>query len=286
MANYVYILSQNGNGYDAADFNLDVYTPTGEPLFYQQGLVAAGLVVDLWRNVYTLNFQQISGPGGRPEPSISEYIPSTPKSSCDPRKETWRRTRQLVAQWQLWMDGVGDECYIVEGDYDFGYAGGIAIAGLSTSGSSWNIFDLGGGNIAVGIALQDANNQPIQFYWNSHNLTQGGPNNSGMALWDDTGNYYSTSIGAEQTFKLINMGAGRFALQITAGSDAGRYLAGQLGGDYPANWSGYFYTTGSFIAIPSNSPPWSLGLTAGSDQLPILKITNSGYFLNLKGKNL
>src|SRR5262249_13372009 len=29
VANYVYVLSQNGDGYDAAQFNLDVYTPTG-----------------------------------------------------------------------------------------------------------------------------------------------------------------------------------------------------------------------------------------------------------------
>ena len=81
VANYVFILSQNGNGYDAADFYLDVYAPTGALLFSQRGLNAAGLAVDLWRNVYTLNYQQISGPGGRPEPSISEYIPSTPKTT-------------------------------------------------------------------------------------------------------------------------------------------------------------------------------------------------------------
>jgi hypothetical protein len=81
VANYVFILSQNGNGYDAADFYLDVYAPTGTLLFSQRGLNAAGLAVDLWRNVYTLNYQQISGPGGRPEPSISEYTPSTPKTT-------------------------------------------------------------------------------------------------------------------------------------------------------------------------------------------------------------
>ena len=82
VANYTYVLSQNGNGYDAAQFNLDVYTPTGEPLFYRQGIVVAGgMAVDLWRNLYALNFQQIAGPGGRPEPSISEWIPSTPKTS-------------------------------------------------------------------------------------------------------------------------------------------------------------------------------------------------------------
>jgi hypothetical protein len=80
VANYVYVLSQNGNGYDAAQFNLDVYTPTGQHLFYQQRLVTGGMALDLWRNVYTLNFQQIAGPGGRPEPSISEWIPSTPKA--------------------------------------------------------------------------------------------------------------------------------------------------------------------------------------------------------------
>ena len=81
VANYVFVLSQIGNGYDVADFYLDVYTPTGALLFTQRGLNAAGLAVDLWRNVYTLNYQQISGPGGRPEPSISEYTPSTPKTT-------------------------------------------------------------------------------------------------------------------------------------------------------------------------------------------------------------
>ena len=80
VAGYVYVLSQNGNGYDPGDFNLDIYTPTGQHLLYQRGLVAAGLAVDLWRNVYTLNFQQIAGPRNRTEPSLSEYLPSTPKS--------------------------------------------------------------------------------------------------------------------------------------------------------------------------------------------------------------
>jgi hypothetical protein len=79
VAGYIYVLSQNGNGYDPSDFHLDIYTPTGPHLMSQEGLVAAALAVDLWRNAYTLNFQQIAGPGDRTEPSISEYIPSTPK---------------------------------------------------------------------------------------------------------------------------------------------------------------------------------------------------------------
>ena len=88
VAGYAYLLSQNGNGYDPVDFHLDVYTPTGQHLLHQPGLVAAGLDVDLWRNVYTLNFQRIAGPGGRTEPSLSAYLPTTPKAR--PHEETRR----------------------------------------------------------------------------------------------------------------------------------------------------------------------------------------------------
>ena len=79
VVGYAYVLSYSGNGYDASDFWLDIYSPTGAHLCAQQGFVAAGLAVDLWRNAYTVNFQQMSGPSGRTEPSVSEYIPSTPK---------------------------------------------------------------------------------------------------------------------------------------------------------------------------------------------------------------
>lgn len=78
VAGYAYVLSQYGDGYNRSDFHLDIYSPVGQHLVHQQGLVAGGLAVDLWRNVYTLNFQQIAGPGGRTEPSLSEYLPHTP----------------------------------------------------------------------------------------------------------------------------------------------------------------------------------------------------------------
>jgi uncharacterized protein YjbI with pentapeptide repeats len=288
IANYVFILSQIGNGYDAADFYLDVYAPTGALLFTQRGLNAAGLAVDLWRNVYTLNYQQISGPGGRPEPSISEYTPSTPKVEQRSSQRDVAMDPPQVATWQLWMDGVGPDCYAMQGGWDFGYAGGVAIALLDSSDNAipWAIFDLGGGNIAVGTFLPDPNSgQPIPLYWNSHDgLLPGGVNAASMTLWfaGEDGGYYSTSIGPEQTFKLINMGAGRFALQITAGPYAGQYLVGQQGGWYPQNDTG----SGSFTAIQSNGPPWSFGLVEHEDQLPILKITTSGYFLQLAGKDL
>lgn len=278
VANYVFILSQIGNGYDATDFYLDVYAPTGTLLFSQRGLNAAGLAVDLWRNVYTLNYQQIAGPGGRPEPSISEYTPSTPKVEQRSSQRDVVTDFPQVAMWRLSIGGVGYTLHLDAID------GELLIAGFDAPADEWGIFDLGGGNIALGTTVSDQNGKLIWVYWNSHHLTQGGTNNGGMELLNNDTGYSSSSIGPEQTFKLINMGAGRLALQITAGPNAGQYLAGQQGGYYPVNGGP---GTGSFMAIQSNGPPSSFGLDEGSDQLPILKITGgSGYFLQLAGKDL
>jgi hypothetical protein len=74
----IYVLSIEGNGYDANQFRLDIYTPEGSHLLRQRGINVASLTVDLWRNVYTENYQTILGPGNRTEPSVSEWIPSTP----------------------------------------------------------------------------------------------------------------------------------------------------------------------------------------------------------------
>ncbi|SFD75453.1 hypothetical protein SAMN05216378_1279 [Paenibacillus catalpae] len=76
---HIYVLSQYGNGYDADQYYLDIYTPAGSHLVTQRGLVAASMAVDLWRNLYTLNFQQITSPTGSTEPSVSEWTPSTPR---------------------------------------------------------------------------------------------------------------------------------------------------------------------------------------------------------------
>jgi hypothetical protein len=45
------------------------------------GLAAARLQVDLWRNVFTLNYEIVQG-SGRTEPSVSEWIPSTPGTNA------------------------------------------------------------------------------------------------------------------------------------------------------------------------------------------------------------
>jgi hypothetical protein len=76
---YIFVLSQEGDGYVASQFRLDVYAPDGQHLLRQRGVNAGAMTVDLWRNLYTLNFQAILGPGQRTEPSVSAWIPSTPK---------------------------------------------------------------------------------------------------------------------------------------------------------------------------------------------------------------
>jgi hypothetical protein len=60
-----------------SNYWLDIYMPDGTFLTQVQGLAAARLQVDLWRNLFTLNYEIIAG-SGRTEPSASQWIPSTP----------------------------------------------------------------------------------------------------------------------------------------------------------------------------------------------------------------
>jgi hypothetical protein len=65
---YIYVLSFHGSGRN---------DPKGKWLSQTRGLAAARLAVDKWRNLFTLNYEAVRGPRGL-EPSISEWIPSTP----------------------------------------------------------------------------------------------------------------------------------------------------------------------------------------------------------------
>lgn len=72
---YLYVLSVNAS---TNVYSLDIYTPAGELLATTTGINASKLAIDLFRNVYTLNFETIQPVGARTEPSISQWIPSTP----------------------------------------------------------------------------------------------------------------------------------------------------------------------------------------------------------------
>jgi hypothetical protein len=81
---YIYVLSyaypsdQASYQPKASDYRLDLFQPGGQFLARTSGFAAARLSVDLFRNVYSLNFETFAGPAGRLEPSISEWIPPTP----------------------------------------------------------------------------------------------------------------------------------------------------------------------------------------------------------------
>lgn len=78
---YVYVLGYLGDGSSVEDYRLDLYNPDGSWLAQTAGISAAKMTVDLWRTLYTLNFEVIEKPDGeRTEPSVSIWLPSTPKS--------------------------------------------------------------------------------------------------------------------------------------------------------------------------------------------------------------
>ena len=88
MQGFIYVLSYTGEGKLVENYKLDLYDPTGKWLSRTPdknkdpkatGVNGARLVVDMWRSMYTLNFEHFQGPGGRTEPSVSTWLPTTPK---------------------------------------------------------------------------------------------------------------------------------------------------------------------------------------------------------------
>lgn len=75
---YLYVLAYKGAGNAAGDYRLDIYEPSGKFLVTTTGVAAAKIVVDTLRSMYTMNYEVILGQGGRPEPSVSMWLPPAP----------------------------------------------------------------------------------------------------------------------------------------------------------------------------------------------------------------
>jgi hypothetical protein len=88
-AGYLYVLSYAGPS-GAYVYRLDLYAPDGQWLARTNGVNAAKLAVNYWRDLFTLNYQLLRLPNGtvpnRTEPSVSHWIPSTPNARR-PRRE-------------------------------------------------------------------------------------------------------------------------------------------------------------------------------------------------------
>ena len=79
---FIYVLSFINDGKTPADYRLDIYNPDGSPLTRQAGshngqVNAAHMMVDQWRTLFTLNYEQMKGPGERLEPTLSRWIPQS-----------------------------------------------------------------------------------------------------------------------------------------------------------------------------------------------------------------
>ncbi len=71
---YICVLSRNAS---TSIYSLDIYTPAGSLLATTNGMNVAKLAIDLFRNIFTLNFETLPVTS-LTEPSVSQWIPSTP----------------------------------------------------------------------------------------------------------------------------------------------------------------------------------------------------------------
>lgn len=71
----IYLLLYTGSGSAVSDYLLDIYQADGSFVSRTVGVNGARLVVDSQSVVYTLNFEALSGPGLRAQPSISKWLP-------------------------------------------------------------------------------------------------------------------------------------------------------------------------------------------------------------------
>jgi len=77
---FLYVLSYVNDGGSPADYRLDIYEPGGDFLVRTTGIAAGRMTVDPFRTVYTVNYEAVAG-AARIEPSLSQWIPSTPATA-------------------------------------------------------------------------------------------------------------------------------------------------------------------------------------------------------------
>lgn len=77
MDGNMYVLSYSGSGNQASQYLLDVYSPQGALLSSTEGVNAAKIAVDEWRNIYALDYSLLQGPQGDTSPAIRVWTPIT-----------------------------------------------------------------------------------------------------------------------------------------------------------------------------------------------------------------
>ncbi|MES2178971.1 MAG: hypothetical protein V4550_14015 [Gemmatimonadota bacterium] len=75
---YIYVLYYTGDGSQPSDYAVDIYQPNGKFLASTPNVAAANLVVDILRNMWTMNYETILDAHGLPQPSVSQWMPPAP----------------------------------------------------------------------------------------------------------------------------------------------------------------------------------------------------------------
>ncbi|WP_128647480.1 hypothetical protein [Pseudovibrio denitrificans] len=107
---YIYVLSYQNDGgarVPHTAYSLDIHKPNGEFLVRtpdpklhadpekMEFVAAARLVLDPFRNVFTLDYSSFQGPNGRTEPGVSTWIPTTPLFDDEPAKMLLFETKDI-----------------------------------------------------------------------------------------------------------------------------------------------------------------------------------------------
>jgi hypothetical protein len=72
---YFYVLYTQGDISQVSSYRVDLYDPSGQKVSTTQNVNAARIAVDLWRNLYTLDYTLLEGPQGASIPSIRVWSP-------------------------------------------------------------------------------------------------------------------------------------------------------------------------------------------------------------------
>jgi hypothetical protein len=75
---YIYVLSYTDDGSQPSMYQVDLYKPDGSFLVTTPNVAAARMVVNILRDLYTLNYELFLDAAGRVQPSISMWLPPAP----------------------------------------------------------------------------------------------------------------------------------------------------------------------------------------------------------------
>jgi len=140
---YIYVLSHKDTGgvINNTDYALDIYNPDGsflvrcpDPKLHTSGnmqyVSAARIALDVFRNLFTLNYSTFAGPGGRTEPSISQWMPTPPLFDVDNNK----------SNFDVFKNGDMAKIRTIFADHKITLSGAATITTLSPEGH-WSIVD-------------------------------------------------------------------------------------------------------------------------------------------------